>query len=106
MTTTPDIPSDVMELACKQYRKMVASANMITDAEIERAIARAIMADREARKAENTATQIGWAYQDKQWDGDRWRPCGWEKPRGCAGRRVTAIYILNDEDVLSAPKQE
>lgn len=39
-------------------------------------------------------TQVGWAYQDKKWDADRWHVCGWEKPREHEGRRVEPIYIV------------
>lgn len=38
-------------------------------------------------------TQVGWAYQDKRWDADRWHVCGLEKPREHKGRKVKPIYI-------------
>lgn len=41
----------------------------------------------------NTLTQVGWAYQDKRWDADRWHVCGWEKPREHEGRQVKPVYI-------------
>lgn len=38
--------------------------------------------------------QCGWAYQDRQWDEDRWHVCGMDsKPREHDGRLVQPIYV-------------
>jgi hypothetical protein len=38
--------------------------------------------------------QVGWAYNDIRWDGDRWHVCGLNsKPRSVEGRRVEPVYL-------------
>lgn len=38
--------------------------------------------------------QVGWAYNDKRWDEDRWHVCGMDsKPRSSDGRLIQPIFI-------------
>lgn len=48
--------------------------------------------------------EVGWAYQDKRWDADRWHLCQ-DQPRAFEGRKVVPVYVLEAASI-SRPERE
>jgi hypothetical protein len=70
-----------------------------TDCENSVSDARALLSRLRAGEQEGWR-QCGWAYQDKQWDEDRWHVCGMDsKPREHDGRLVQPIYVAASPSV-------